>query len=146
MGAEWQIQSTMYLPKNCTILDLQSLEANTVKDLIINQTRLETQKNKPSRDSIYSSTSRNDKNQQRREGKSWTKSPERRKSWDKKNQNDKYDDKKRTNYRQRSNSKDSNKTNDRFRDTSRGRNTDTRGKPRDSRDVDKNYRLTKYEI
>ena len=83
------------------MLDLQSLEANTVKDLIINQTRLETQKNKPSRDSSYSSTSKYDKNQQRREGKSWTTSPERRKSWDKKNQNDKYDDKKRTNYRQR---------------------------------------------
>ena len=35
MGSEFQIQATMFLPKNCTMLDLQSLEANSVKDLVI---------------------------------------------------------------------------------------------------------------
>ena len=71
MGSEWQIQATMFLPKNCTMLDLQSLEANTVKDLVISQTRLvNQQKTKPfvrSRDSSYSSYSKDDKNKPRRE-------------------------------------------------------------------------------
>ena len=82
-----------------------------MKDLIISQTQLVNQgKTKPfvkSRDSSYS---REDKNKTRREGKSWTKSPERRKTWDKKDQNDKFNDKRKDRYRQRSESRDSNRS------------------------------------
>ena len=129
------------------MLDLQSLEANTVKDLVISQTRLvNQQKTKPfvrSRDSSYSSYSKDDKNKTRREGKSWTKSPERRKTWNNKDQNDKFDAKKKNRYRQRSDSRDSNKSYGRYRDTNRGRDTDRGGKQRnnkDNRDDNKNYR------
>ena len=97
MGAEYQIAATLFLPKNCIMLDLQSLEANSVKDLVISQTHLVNQKQtKPFvRKSRESSYNRNDKNTKRREDKSWTKSPERRR-WDKKDQFDKFHDKKGT--------------------------------------------------
>ena len=65
MGSEFQIQATMFLPKNCTMLDLQSLEANSVNNLVISQTQLvNQQKTKPfvrSRDSSYSSYFKDDK-------------------------------------------------------------------------------------
>lgn len=43
MGTEYQITATLFLPEHCTMLDLQSLEANSVKDLVISQTQLVNQ-------------------------------------------------------------------------------------------------------
>ena len=43
MGVEYQLTQTAYLPKSCTQLDLQSMEATTLADLMISSTSLVNQ-------------------------------------------------------------------------------------------------------
>ena len=44
MGIEYQITQTVYLPKSCTQMDLQSMEASSLADLVISSTSLVDQR------------------------------------------------------------------------------------------------------
>ena len=44
MGVEYQLTQTVYLPKSCTQMDLQSMEASNLADLVISSTSLVNQR------------------------------------------------------------------------------------------------------
>ena len=55
MGVEYQLTQTVYLPKSCTQLDLQSMEASSLADLVISSTSLVNQRRNSKDDRIYRS-------------------------------------------------------------------------------------------
>ena len=58
VGTEFQITATLYLPKSCTQLDLQSLEATNLTDLVISSTNLMYQRRNSGGDNKNTDTRR----------------------------------------------------------------------------------------
>ena len=49
LGANFQLTQQVFLPKSCTILDMQSVEAKTLEQLVVNQTALDVNLTQPTR-------------------------------------------------------------------------------------------------